>query len=72
MKGTNTGMFCMQNVRYQDKERFAGLKPVKATITVQPEETKEISNLLLGIFFEDINYSADGGLYAELDSKQGF
>ena len=56
----------------QDKERFAGLKPVKATITVQPEETKEISNLLLGIFFEDINYSADGGLYAELIQNRDF
>ena len=52
--------------------RFAGLKPVKATITVQPEETKEISNLLLGIFFEDINYSADGGLYAELIQNRDF
>lgn len=50
----------------QDKERFAGLKSVKATVTAQPEETKEISDLLMGIFFEDINYSADGGLYAEL------
>lgn len=50
----------------QDKERFAGLKPIKATVTAQPEETKEISDLLMGIFFEDINYSADGGLYAEL------
>lgn len=56
----------------QDKERFAGLKPVKATITVQPEETKEISNLLLGMFFEDINYSADGGLYAELIQNRDF
>ena len=25
-----------------------------------------ISDVLLGAFFEDINYSADGGLYAEL------
>ena len=56
----------------QDKERFAGLKPVKATITAQPEETKEISDLLLGIFFEDINYSADGGLYAELVQNRDF
>ena len=56
----------------QDKERFAGLKPVKATVTAQPEETKEISDLLMGIFFEDINYSADGGLYAELIQNRDF
>ena len=56
----------------QDKERFAGLKPIKATVTAQPEETKEISDLLMGIFFEDINYSADGGLYAELLQNRDF
>ena len=56
----------------QDKERFAGLKPVKATVTAQPEETKEITDLLMGIFFEDINYSADGGLYAELIQNRDF
>ena len=56
----------------QDKERFAGLKPIKATVTAQPEETKEISDLLMGIFFEDINYSADGGLYAELIQNRDF
>ena len=56
----------------QDKERFAGLKPIRATVTAQPEETKEISDLLMGIFFEDINYSADGGLYAELIQNRDF
>lgn len=56
----------------QDNERFAGLKPVKATITAQPESTKTISDLLIGIFFEDINYSADGGLYAELIQNRDF
>ena len=56
----------------QDKERFAGLKPIKATVTAQPEETKEISDLLMGIFFEDISYSGDGGLYAELIQNRDF
>ncbi len=56
----------------QDKERFAGLKPIKATVTAQTEDTKEISDLLIGIFFEDINYAADGGLYAELIQNRGF
>jgi hypothetical protein len=56
----------------QDGERFAGLKPVQATVTVQPERAKEINELLLGAFFEDINYSADGGLYAELIQNRDF
>ena len=56
----------------QDGERFTGLKPVKATVTVQPERAKAISDVLLGAFFEDINYSADGGLYAELIQNRDF
>lgn len=56
----------------QDSVRFAGLKPVEATITLQPENKKAISNMLLGIFFEDINYAADGGLYGELVQNRDF
>ncbi|MFA9391124.1 MAG: alpha-L-arabinofuranosidase C-terminal domain-containing protein [Prolixibacteraceae bacterium] len=33
---------------------------------------KKISSDLLGLFFEDINYSADGGLYAELVQNRSF
>lgn len=33
---------------------------------------KNISPELFGIFFEDINYSADGGLYAELVQNRSF
>lgn len=50
----------------QDAVRFAGLKPVTATIRVDAGRVKPISEHLIGIFFEDINYGADGGLYAEL------
>lgn len=35
-------------------------------------EGKMISPDLFGIFFEDINYSADGGLYAELVQNRSF
>jgi len=56
----------------QDAERFKDLKPVTATISVQPQKAKPISDLLMGIFFEDINYAADGGLYAELIQNRGF
>ncbi len=55
-----------------DASRFADLKPLEANITVQPENNKPISDMLIGIFFEDINYAADGGLYAELVQNRGF
>ena len=56
----------------QDTYRFAGLQPIEAKITVNAENAKPISNTLIGIFFEDLNYAADGGLYAELIQNRGF
>ncbi len=56
----------------QDPVRFANLKPVEAIIRVKADEAKNISNHLIGIFFEDINYAADGGLYAELIQNRDF
>ena len=72
MAGINIGTHCMKNVRCRMENAFAGLKPVNATVTVQPERAKAISDVLLGAFFEDINYSADGGLYAELIQNRDF
>lgn len=54
-----------------DKERFANLKPLKASLTANGT-SKAISPLLMGIFFEDINYAADGGLYGELIQNRDF
>jgi len=34
--------------------------------------SKDISKNLFGIFFEDLNYAADGGLYAELVQNRSF
>ena len=36
------------------------------------DEVHEISDLLYGIFFEDINFAADGGLYAEKVVNRSF
>ena len=55
----------------KDAERFAGLQPLKASLTADGT-SKKISPLLMGIFFEDINYAADGGLYAELIQNRDF
>lgn len=36
------------------------------------DNAKSVSPMLYGIFFEDINHAADGGLYAELVSNRSF
>ena len=36
------------------------------------DEIHDISDLLFGAFFEDINFSADGGLYAEMVANRSF
>ncbi|MCR5394220.1 MAG: carbohydrate binding domain-containing protein [Bacteroidales bacterium] len=54
------------------KGRFAHLEPQHISINVQTEGRKQISDKLIGIFFEDINYAADGGLYAELLQNRDF
>ena len=36
------------------------------------DEVHDISELLFGIFFEDINFAADGGLYAEMVKNRSF
>ncbi|MFI2377801.1 alpha-L-arabinofuranosidase C-terminal domain-containing protein [Streptomyces sp. NPDC018964] len=43
------------------------------TITVDPDaEGAEIDDTMYGVFFEDINRAADGGLYAELVQNRSF
>lgn len=45
----------------------------RSGITVYVEsDGKPISSELFGVFFEDINYAADGGLYAELIQNRSF
>ncbi len=55
-----------------DSARFAGLKQVDATITANLANSKKISDKLIGVFFEDLSYAADGGLYAELVQNRDF
>ena len=60
-----------QERMYDDGKNLSGLQPVRATLTVSKEE-KAISDKLIGIFFEDISYAADGGLYAEMVQNRDF
>lgn len=42
-------------------------------LTIHPfEKNKPIDPLLYGVFFEDINYGGDGGMYAELVANRSF
>ena len=44
-----------------------------ATLTVQAGQAGvQINRAMWGVFFEDINFGADGGLYAELVKNRGF
>lgn len=54
------------------KSRFSKLESQTIRINVQSAGKKRISDKLIGIFFEDINYAADGGLYAELIQNRDF
>ena len=51
----------------------AGFSAVPRTLTVALDApARPISPDLFGIFFEDLNYAADGGLYAELIQNRSF
>lgn len=45
---------------------------ITVRVNVDANDRKAISNELMGIFFEDISYAADGGLYAELIQNRDF
>lgn len=55
-----------------DNKRYTDLKKVEISLVPLIEQEKPISDKLIGIFFEDINYGADGGLYAELVQNRDF
>jgi alpha-N-arabinofuranosidase len=45
----------------------------KTVLTVQTDKPiSEIQSTMWGVFFEDINFGADGGLYAELVKNKSF
>src|SRR6266581_6407705 len=54
-------------------QAFSSLNAELATLTVAVDKPGHaISPTLYGIFFEDINCSADGGLYAEMVRNRNF
>jgi alpha-L-arabinofuranosidase len=57
---------------HNDAQTLSLPTTMEATLTVYPDSQKTISDKLIGIFFEDISYAADGGLYAELIQNRDF
>ena len=58
-----------------DSKRYAKLiadGKVQAKLNINVFGEKKISEKLIGIFFEDISYAADGGLYAEMVQNRDF
>ena len=49
---------------------YAQQAPIKITVDLKP--AAEIQPTMWGIFFEDINFAADGGIYAELIKNRSF
>jgi len=57
-----------------DSKTYAYLngKTLDVTLHIDKDNSKKISDKLIGIFFEDISYAADGGLYAEMVQNRDF
>lgn len=55
-----------------DERSMDPVKEITVRLSADVNSKKAISPELFGIFFEDINYAADGGLYAELVQNRDF
>ena len=44
----------------------------KNTLALSDKSAHDISPDMIGLFFEDINFAADGGLYAEMIENRSF
>jgi len=54
------------------EEKDAMLTNYDYSLSINGKETVEISDMLFGLFFEDINFAIDGGLYAEMIKNRSF
>ena len=52
---------------------FSGAMQAQVTIDIDTQQRgPKVSSMLYGIFYEDINHAADGGIYAELIRNRSF
>jgi len=70
---TTFAIVCVLGCTSDGSASGASKEPPLISLTVKPdEELHQISDLLYGIFIEDINFAADGGLYGELVANRSF
>ena len=73
---TSSGSEAKEDVKtYGISGEISAYDTINANYTLNIDaqnEVHEISDLLYGIFIEDINFAADGGLYAELVKNRSF
>ncbi|MCR4938740.1 MAG: hypothetical protein K5930_01365 [Treponemataceae bacterium] len=70
---TTFAIVCVSGCTSDGSASGASKEPPLISLTVKPdEELHEISDLLYGIFIEDINFAADGGLYGEMVANRSF
>ena len=55
-----------------DDKIYENLGDVRTRIRIDRSNAKPVSDMFVGVFFEDLNYAADGGLYAELLQNRDF
>ena len=72
MRADRNGAWERDNFIASGAHIAADVTPIEATLKVNWNDHKAISPDLMGIFFEDISYAADGGLYAELIQNRDF
>ncbi|MDF2588190.1 MAG: hypothetical protein K0S41_2031 [Anaerocolumna sp.] len=69
----NNGTVVDSNVGSNNNTTNDGLQLSQYTLNVDTKEKGvDISNMMYGLFFEDINFAADGGLYAEMVKNRSF
>lgn len=63
MHGTIIALFFVAFMLFSVSDSAA--QPIDVTLTVSDKPTGKISPILHGLFFEDINFAGDGGLYPQ-------
>lgn len=63
---------CLQAVAALAATGFAAAQDVNVLDLNTAKKGAPIQNTMYGLFFEDINYAADGGLYAEMVKNRSF
>lgn len=81
-RNLRTGLLKKQHTQQMNKRKLLCVLALSAGITIQAQTNKmviqtdrpgaPVQSTMYGLFFEDINFAADGGLYAEMVKNRSF